>query len=47
MIAAAVVGIFVIPMLYVVFQRLRERVSRRASLPNAVGEVSAQRAEGS
>ena len=28
MIAAAVFGIFVIPMLYVVFQRLRERVAR-------------------
>jgi HAE1 family hydrophobic/amphiphilic exporter-1 len=31
MIAAGVFGIFVIPMLYVVFQRLRERVSRRAA----------------
>src|SRR5947209_798368 len=30
MIAAALVGIFVIPMLYVTFQRLRERVARRA-----------------
>jgi HAE1 family hydrophobic/amphiphilic exporter-1 len=30
MIAAAVFGIFVIPMLYVVFQRLRERVARRS-----------------
>jgi hypothetical protein len=29
MIAAALVGIFVIPMLYVTFQRLRERVARR------------------
>src|SRR5213078_4092863 len=31
MIAAALVGIFVIPMLYVVFQRLRERTTRRAT----------------
>jgi hydrophobic/amphiphilic exporter-1 (mainly G- bacteria), HAE1 family len=31
MIAAALVGIFVIPMLYVVFQWLRERVARRAA----------------
>jgi HAE1 family hydrophobic/amphiphilic exporter-1 len=28
MLAAALVGIFLIPMLYVVFQWLRERVSR-------------------
>jgi hypothetical protein len=27
MIAAATLGIFLIPMLYVIFQRLRERVS--------------------
>ena len=33
MIAAAVFGIFVIPMLYVVFQRLRERTARRAVAP--------------
>jgi HAE1 family hydrophobic/amphiphilic exporter-1 len=30
MVAAALFGIFVIPMLYVVFQQLRERVARRA-----------------
>ena len=29
MIAASVFGIFVIPMLYVVFQQLRERTARR------------------
>jgi HAE1 family hydrophobic/amphiphilic exporter-1 len=29
MLAAALCGIFVIPMLYVVFQQLRERVARR------------------
>jgi HAE1 family hydrophobic/amphiphilic exporter-1 len=31
MLAAAVLGIFVIPLLYVVFQRLRERTAARAS----------------
>jgi HAE1 family hydrophobic/amphiphilic exporter-1 len=35
MIAAAVLGIFVIPLLYVVFQRLRERFARPAPLPQA------------
>jgi len=37
MIAAALFGIFVIPMLYVVFQWLRERAARRAVrlAPNA------------
>ena len=35
MIAAAVFGIFVIPMLYVVFQRVRERTARRAPEPKA------------
>ena len=29
MLAASLVGIFMIPMLYVVFQTLRERVKRR------------------
>ncbi len=29
MIAASLFGIFVIPMLYVVFQRVRERTARR------------------
>jgi HAE1 family hydrophobic/amphiphilic exporter-1 len=33
MIAASVFGIFVIPMLYVVFQQLRERTARRAVAP--------------
>ena len=33
MIAAALFGIFVIPMLYVVFQTLRERAVRRESRP--------------
>jgi len=33
MIAAALFGIFVIPMLYVVFQTLRERTLRRESRP--------------
>jgi hypothetical protein len=31
MLAAAVLGIFVIPLLYVVFQQLRERTAGRAS----------------
>src|SRR6267142_2584487 len=34
MIAAACVGIFIIPMLFVVFQRLRERVSRPRAAPH-------------
>jgi HAE1 family hydrophobic/amphiphilic exporter-1 len=38
MIAAALVGIFVIPMLYVVFQRLRERVGRK---PDAAAQAPA------
>ena len=38
MIAAALVGIFLIPMLYVVFQRLRERAGRG----KAVGEAAAR-----
>jgi HAE1 family hydrophobic/amphiphilic exporter-1 len=42
MIAAALFGIFVIPMLYVVFQRLRERTARTAEPP-----VSAAVAQGS
>ncbi len=33
MIAASVFGIFVIPMLYVVFQQLRERTARRTAVP--------------
>jgi HAE1 family hydrophobic/amphiphilic exporter-1 len=33
MIAAALFGIFMIPMLYVVFQWLRERVVRREARP--------------
>jgi HAE1 family hydrophobic/amphiphilic exporter-1 len=33
MIAASVVGIFIIPMLYVVFQWLRERVGQRRAIP--------------
>ena len=35
MIAAALFGIFVIPMLYSVFQWLRERTGRRAISPQA------------
>jgi len=35
MIAAAVFGIFVIPMLYVVFQRVREHTARRVPEPKA------------
>jgi hydrophobic/amphiphilic exporter-1 (mainly G- bacteria), HAE1 family len=35
MIAASLFGIFIIPMLYVVFQWLRERVSRGATAPQA------------
>jgi HAE1 family hydrophobic/amphiphilic exporter-1 len=40
MIAAALVGIFLTPMLYVVFQRLRERLGRQAGaqIPAAAGE---------
>ena len=33
MIAASCVGIFIIPMLYVVFQQMRERVSRPHPAP--------------
>jgi HAE1 family hydrophobic/amphiphilic exporter-1 len=33
MIAASVIGVFVIPMLYVVFQWLRERVARKPAAP--------------
>jgi HAE1 family hydrophobic/amphiphilic exporter-1 len=40
MIAASAIGVFVIPMLYVVFQRLRERVSRRPA-PAAAAPVPA------
>jgi HAE1 family hydrophobic/amphiphilic exporter-1 len=36
MIAASVLGIFVIPMLYIVFQSLRERVGRRRMLQQSV-----------
>ena len=35
MIAASAFGIFVIPMLYVVFQWLRERSGRRVAQPEA------------
>jgi HAE1 family hydrophobic/amphiphilic exporter-1 len=42
MLAAALFGIFVIPMLYVVFQRLRERVGRT---PTAAGEAMAMAME--
>jgi HAE1 family hydrophobic/amphiphilic exporter-1 len=41
MLAAACFGIFVIPMLYVVFQSLRERSARRTARP-----VSPQTATG-
>ena len=41
MIAASVVGIFIIPMLYVVFQWLRERVARRAA-PAPAGSTPEQ-----
>jgi HAE1 family hydrophobic/amphiphilic exporter-1 len=46
MLAAALIGIFLIPMLYVVFQWLRERVSRRpaaAAAPAPPGEAPAAR----
>ncbi len=33
MIAASCIGIFIIPMLYVVFQRMRERVGRPHATP--------------
>ena len=38
MIAASVLGIFVIPMLYVVFQWLRERTARRAVASEVQGD---------
>jgi HAE1 family hydrophobic/amphiphilic exporter-1 len=41
MIAAALFGIFIIPMLYVVFQWLRERTARHASHRQASGETTA------
>jgi multidrug efflux pump subunit AcrB len=49
MIAASCLGIFVIPGLYVAFQRMREKVKGIASPPQRgrAGEVPAQRAEGS
>ena len=44
MLAAAALGIFVIPMLYVVFQWLRERVSRRPALePTAPAQIPGDR----
>ncbi len=36
MVAAAMFGIFVIPMLYVVFQQVRERVTRQRPTPTPV-----------
>ncbi len=41
MLAASIFGIFVIPMLYVVFQWMRERVSRRAPTPTVAPSPSA------
>ena len=38
MLAAALLGVFLIPMLYVVFQWLRERVSRRPAAARAPAE---------
>jgi HAE1 family hydrophobic/amphiphilic exporter-1 len=38
MIAAALLGIFVIPLLYVVFQRLRERVAPGSAAAPQAGE---------
>jgi hypothetical protein len=35
MIAASAIGLFVIPMLYVTFQTIRERSSARLRLPEA------------
>jgi multidrug efflux pump subunit AcrB len=42
MIAASVVGIFVIPMLYVFFQRERERIKGWFGKKDAPGEAKAQ-----
>jgi HAE1 family hydrophobic/amphiphilic exporter-1 len=41
MIAASVIGVFVIPMLYVVFQWLRERVARKPAAPALSGQSPA------
>ncbi len=42
MIAASLLGIFVIPLLYAVFQRLSERIGGKASLPAALRRPRAQ-----
>jgi HAE1 family hydrophobic/amphiphilic exporter-1 len=44
MLASSIFGIFLIPMLYVVFQQLRERVSR-APQPSAVGDATPSASE--
>jgi multidrug efflux pump subunit AcrB len=41
MLTASLIGIFLIPMLYVVFQWLREKVSRRAPAAPAMPEERA------
>ena len=42
MIAASLVGVFLIPVLYVVFQRLRERIKGRAQIPPAAQPAAAE-----
>jgi multidrug efflux pump subunit AcrB len=39
MLAAALVGIFLIPLLYVVFQWMREKVKGKSSAPATVAEA--------
>jgi HAE1 family hydrophobic/amphiphilic exporter-1 len=41
MLTASLIGVFLIPMLYVVFQWLREKVSRRAPAAPAMPEERA------
>jgi hypothetical protein len=43
MIAASLVGIFLIPVLYVVFQHLREKIKRRAQAPATAQPAVADR----
>ncbi len=45
MLAAATVGIFFIPVLYVIFQRLRERIKGPVSAASAPAPVSAEHAQ--
>jgi len=42
MLFASILGIFLIPMLYAVFQWLRERISGQARAPASPGEAPAE-----